>query len=160
MTPKFEQEQLSYLADPELAQPAIVAPLSDNANARSGEFSIGAPKGDEFISHANDFVFLTDNAKCWLVRTSDIWTLEACGNYTRVHLSDATPLIRRPLRECERRLDPSTFFRARRDCIVNLGRVKQTRMRVPFKIVFVLQDGREIIGSHEQSVVFRRSREF
>jgi two-component system, LytTR family, response regulator len=90
---------------------------------------------------------------------SDISTLEACGNYTRVHLSCATPLIRRPLRECERRLDPSLFFRARGDCIVNLEHVSQTRALVPFLLVFVLQGGREIVASREQSLIFRRARE-
>ena len=46
MTPKFEQEQLSYLAGPDLAQLAIVAPLSDNANARSGKVPHRRSKGD------------------------------------------------------------------------------------------------------------------
>jgi DNA-binding LytR/AlgR family response regulator len=100
-----EQEQLSGLASPDLAQPA------DSGMTQPEEW-------DEFIP-ANDFALVVDNRKCWMIRASDISTLEACENYTRVHLSCATALIRRPLRECERRLDPSLFFRARGDCIVN-----------------------------------------
>ena len=107
---------------------------------------------------ANDFALLQDKAECWMIRVSDISTLEACGNYTRVHLNSATQLVRRPLRECKRRLDPSLFFRARGDCIVNLGRVSRTRSLVPFQLVFVLQDGREIVASRSQSLAFRRSR--
>ncbi len=106
----------------------------------------------------DDFVFLSDNVKCWVVRTSEISTLEACGNYTRVNLSDATALIRRPLRECETRLDPSTFFRTRRDCVVNLGRVKQMRMLDAKRFLFVLLDGREVAMSRKQSLLFRRQK--
>ncbi len=94
-----------------------------------------------------------------MIKLSDISTLEACGNYTRVHLNSATALIRRPLRKYERKLDPSLFFRARVDCIVNLGRVIQTRALTPFQLVFVFGGGREIVASHEQSLIFRRSRE-
>jgi two-component system, LytTR family, response regulator len=144
MTSNLEQEPLSELAGADLAR------LADNANTQ--------PKSwDEFIG-PSDFAFFEDEAKCWMIRPADISTLEACGNYTRVHLGFATPLIRRPLRECERKLDPSLFFRARRDCIVNLGIVSQTRLLVPFRLVFMLQDSREIVASHKQSLILRRSR--
>jgi DNA-binding LytR/AlgR family response regulator len=106
----------------------------------------------------DDFIFLSDNVKCWVVRASDISTLEACGNYTRVNLSDATALIRRPLRECECRLDPSIFFRTRRDCIVNLSQVKQMRMLDAKRFLFVLLDGKEVALSRKQSLLFRKQK--
>ncbi len=106
----------------------------------------------------DDFIFLSDNVKCWVVRASDISTLEACGNYTRVNLSDATALIRRPLRECECRLDPSIFFRTRRDCIVNLSQVKQMRMLDAKRFLFVLLDGKEVAMSRKQSLLFRKQK--
>lgn len=106
-----EQERLSGLAGHDLAQ------LAESSMTQPEEW-------DEFIG-ANDEALLVDKAKYWMIRVSDISTLEACGDYTLAHLSCATPLIRRPLGECERRLDPSLFFRARGDCIVNLGQVRQ-----------------------------------
>lgn len=145
MTPKLEQEQLSGLTGPNLAR------LADSGRTQPEEWDKRIP--------ANDFALIADKTKCWMIRASDVSTLEACGNYTRVHLSDATPLIRRPLREWERRLDPSTFFRASPDCIVNLEFVRKTRVLAPFQLVFVLQDGREIVASRERSLFFRRSRE-
>ena len=93
-----------------------------------------------------------------MTRLSAVSTLEACGEYTCVHLSTATLIIRRLLRECERKLDPSLFFHARGDCIVNLAHVSQIRTLVPFQLVFVLQDRREIVASREHSLLFRRSR--
>jgi DNA-binding LytR/AlgR family response regulator len=115
-------------------------------------------QNDKKVFAGDDFIFLSDTARCWVIRTSDIWTLEACGNYTRVTLSDATALIRRPLRECEGRLDPSTFFRTRRDCIVNLSRVKQMRMLDAKRFLFVLLDGKEIAMSRKQSLIFRKQK--
>jgi two-component system LytT family response regulator len=116
-----------------------------------------SPDGSRIFGR-DDYIFLSDNVKCWVVRASDISTLEACGNYTRVNLGDATALIRRPLRECECRLDPSTFFRTRRDCIVNLSRVKQMRMLDAKRFLFVLLDGKEVAMSRKQSLLFRKQK--
>ena len=49
------------------------------------------------IFQDNDFVFVSDNVNCWVMRAADISVLEACGNYTRVYFSDSSALIRRPL---------------------------------------------------------------
>jgi DNA-binding LytR/AlgR family response regulator len=108
--------------------------------------------------HDNDFIFVSDNVNCWVVRAADISVLEACGNYTRVYFNDSSALIRRPLRECECRLDPSTFFRTRRDCVVNLSRVKQMRMLDSKRFLFVLLDGKEIPMSRKQSLIFRKTK--
>jgi LytTr DNA-binding domain len=45
-----------------------------------------------------------------------------------VHFPDGKLLIRRSLGAFERRLDSSIFFRASRDCIVNLSHVKRPRL--------------------------------
>ena len=121
-------------------------------------------EGEEISQHNagifqdNDFVFVSDNVNCWVVRAADISVLEACGNYTRVYFNDSSALIRRPLRECECRLDPSTFFRTRRDCVVNLSRVKQMRMLDAKRFIFVLLDGKEVPMSRKQSLIFRKTK--
>jgi two-component system, LytTR family, response regulator len=106
----------------------------------------------------DDFVFLSDSRKCWLIRTADIWLLEACGDHTRIHLPNDTVLVRRPLRDCERRLDSSTFFRATRDCVINLTHVKQTRLLDSSRVLFLLPNGQEVIVSGRQNVLFRKMR--
>jgi two-component system LytT family response regulator len=106
----------------------------------------------------DDFIFLSDNSKCWLIRTADIWFLEACGDHTRVHLPDGAVLVRRPLRACERRLDSSTFFRATRDCVINLTHVKQTRLLDSSRVLFLLPNGKEVIVSGRQNLLFRKMR--
>jgi DNA-binding LytR/AlgR family response regulator len=113
--------------------------------------------GDAPLSN-DDFVVLTDNIKCCILRMSDLLRLEAEGNYSRVYWIGSSMLIRRPLRDCEKRLDRSKFFRARRDCIVNLEHVKHTRIVDLMRYVFVLQDGTEVTLSRRQSLVLRKSR--
>ena len=115
-------------------------------------------KKDDRTLRLHDFVFLSDNSKCWLIRTADIWLLEACGDHTRIHLPDGTALIRRLLRDCERRLDSSTFFRATRDCVINLTHVKQTRLLDSAHILFVLPNGKEVMVSGRQNLLFRKMR--
>jgi DNA-binding LytR/AlgR family response regulator len=136
-------------ADPAEAQ-------SNGSQADPGE--IVYELRDEEPLKNDDFVVLTDNVKCCILRMSDLLRLEAEGNYSRVYWIGSSMLIRRPLRECEKRLDRSKFFRARRDCIVNLEHVKHTRIVDLMRYVFVLQDGTEVTLSRRQSLVLRKSR--
>jgi two-component system, LytTR family, response regulator len=110
------------------------------------------------IFHRDDFVLLTGDTESWIVRIEDISLLEAHGNFTLVHFPHGKLLIRRSLKDCERRLDSSIFFRASRDCIVNLSQVKQPRLSNDRGLIFLLKDGKEVVLSRRQSVLFRRTR--
>jgi two-component system LytT family response regulator len=143
----------------DLAEKKLSAPTDRILDAfeRDGPTNLTVRK-DPRTLRLDDFVFLSDNRKCWLIRTADIWLLEACGDHTRIHLPDATVLVRRPLRDCERRLDSSTFFRATRDCVINLTHVKQTRLLDSSRVLFLLPNGQEVIVSGRQNVLFRKMR--
>jgi two-component system, LytTR family, response regulator len=119
-----------------------------------------APVFGELASllHHDDFVLLSDEGKCRLARTKNISILEACRNATLVHFAEDKLLIRRSLGECERRLDSSIFFRASRDCIVNLSQVRQPRLLKNGGLIFLLKDGKEIVFSRRQGVLFRATR--
>ena len=94
-----------------------------------------------------------------MVRGADILSFEADGNYTEIHLTDATAiLIRCAFYKCERQLDPSTFFRTGRDCIVNLSHVKQVRIFDIKRYVFIMSDGREVILSRQSSLRLKREK--
>ncbi len=113
---------------------------------------------DERILRPDDFVFLSGKGKCWLVRTADIWLLEACGGRTRIMMPQGTVTVRKTLSECERRLDSTTFFRATRDCLINLTHVKQTRLLDCSRVAFVLPNNKQIIVTGEQNAIFRKMR--
>ena len=108
--------------------------------------------------HRGDFVLLTDDIECSMVGTEDISLLEAHRKFTLVHLPDGKFLVRRSLKDCERRLDSSTFFRASRGCIVNLSQVKQPRLSNDGNLIFLLKDGKEVVLSRRQTVLFRATR--
>ena len=93
-----------------------------------------------------------------MVGTEEISLLEAHAKFTLVHLPDGKLLVRRSLKACERRLDSSTFFRASRGCIVNLRFVKQSRSLEDGSLIFILSDGKEVVLSRSQSVLFRKTR--
>jgi len=60
-----------------------------------------------------------------LIDTVDICRLEADNNYTTIYLNAATPLlISKTLKEVEKVLDPSTFFRIHQSHTINLKMVK------------------------------------
>ena len=116
------------------------------------------PEPDQRILRPDDFVFLSGKGTCCLIRTGDIWLLEACGGRTRVSIPGGTVTLRRTLAECERRLDHTAFFRATRDCIINLMHVKQTRLLDCSRVAFVLPNNKQVIVSGEQNAFFRKRR--
>ena len=113
---------------------------------------------DQRVLRPDDFVFLSGKGTCWLIRTGDIWLLEACGGRTRVSMPRGTIVLRRTLAECERRLDNTAFFRATRDCIINLMHVKQTRLLDCSRVAFMLPNNKQVIVSGEQNAFFRKMR--
>ena len=91
------------------------------------------------------------------MRVEDISLLEAHQNFTLAHFPNGKVLIRRSLADCERRLDSSMFFRASRDCIINLSQVKQSRLSKDSGLIFLLKDGKEIVFSRSQSFLFGKT---
>ena len=155
-------------ASPETHPAPIAAELSSSGNRAVGQLEQEepeqeepnevVPEQDERILRPDDFVFLSGRGTCWLIRTGEIWLLEACGGRTRVSMPGGTVVLRRTLAECERRLDNTAFFRATRDCIINLMHVKQTRLLDCSRVAFVLPNNRQIVVSGEQNAVFRKMR--
>ncbi len=150
-------------AAPETRRGATAVELSPQATIVVEQLEQGEPTGpipepDERVLRPDDFVFLSGKGHCWLIRTRDIWLLEASGGRTRVSMPRGTVVLRRTLGECERRLDNSAFFRATRDCIINLMHVKQTRLLDCSRVAFVLPNNKQVIVSGEQNAIFRKMR--
>ena len=119
--------------------------------------AVESEESEPAILHSNDSVLLTDGIKCWILRIEDISLLEAHQNFKIAHFPNGKVLIRRSLTDCESSLDNSRFFRASRDCIVNLTEVKQSRLSKD-GLIFILRDGEEVVLSSSQSGLFRKTR--
>jgi two-component system LytT family response regulator len=117
--------------------------------------AVESEESEPAILHRNDFVLLNEH---WTVRIEDISLLEAHQKFTIAHFPNGKVLIRRSLADCERRLDSSMFFRASRDCVVNLSQVKQSRLSKDTGLIFLLKDGKEVVLSRGQSILFRKTR--
>lgn len=96
-------------------------------------------------------VFVRDGDRCWLVKVSEILLLESEGNYTRLFFGTDRPLIPRSLSSLEERLDPSLFFRASRQHIVNLQAVKKVDPGVADNLLVTLTNGQVVEMSRRQS---------
>jgi two-component system LytT family response regulator len=103
-----------------------------------------------------DFVFLPGSEQ--MVQVQEISTLEVDQNYTQVTVQSSGKkiLVRRTLGFCESRLDPKTFVRANRGCLVNLNYVRTVSAYDGKRLYFVLKDGREIILSRLCSIALRK----
>ena len=101
------------------------------------------------------FLFITDDINCWFVPLSEIYLLEAAGNYTAISLNGGKAMIRRSVSHCEARLDPQIFFRAHRACIVNLGCVKKVHWHDKKRLMFTMLNDAKVILSRKRSAALR-----
>ena len=89
--------------------------------------------------------------RCWIVSLNEILLIESEGNYSRLHFSGNAPLVFRSLTAIELRLDPTTFFRANRSQIVNLGCIAGVEEDIDGRLMIRLRDGTQVGISRRQS---------
>lgn len=68
----------------------------------------------------------------------------AADNYVEIHAHGTAHLLREPLQELERRLDPRRFARIHRGVVVNLDRIDRLRTRPGGDPEAVLRDGTQL----------------
>jgi len=136
----FEVSALDYLMKPVAAERLFQA--LDKVRAANAEV---APRS------RSDHVFVRDGERCWLVRLSEVRLIEVVGNYSRLLVGDERPIVPRPLRHFETRLDPRVFFRANRGQIVNLDWVQGVSPGIGDGFIVKLRDGTEVEVSRRQA---------
>jgi two-component system LytT family response regulator len=156
----FEVNALDYLVKP--VEPERLARSLDTvrervALARSPVPQATAPPHQPAMLRASDRVFVKDGRRCWFVQVGEVRLFEAAGNYTRLYFGDERPLVHRSLRNLDERLDPSRFFRASRQHILNLACVADVSVRQRGKLVAQMSDGRNVELSRRRSRAFRET---
>ena len=76
-----------------------------------------------------------------LVDAADVERIEADGDYATLHAGGKTYLVREPLQELARRLDPARFQRVHRSSIVRLDVVAELRALTNRDALLRLRDG-------------------
>ena len=102
-----------------------------------------------------DRAYFRDGKSAFLVEISKILWLEGEGNYTRVVMESAQPLVRNSLKYFEARLDPGQFFRANRAQIVGLHAVVSARPEARGGVSLDLGKGRVVVVSRRQTRALR-----
>jgi DNA-binding LytR/AlgR family response regulator len=91
------------------------------------------------------------------VAVSAIDRIEAEGDYVRIHVGEASHVLKETITGIQQRLDPATFARVHRSSIVNLTRVRGVRRKLPRGLVLVLNGGGTVpVGPSFADEVMRR----
>jgi two-component system LytT family response regulator len=91
-----------------------------------------------------------------VVNASDIDWIEAADYYVTIHAGGRTYLLREPLADLEKSLDPAVFFRVHRSAIVNIGRIREIHPLFRGDSVLVLHDGAQVKLSRSRRDEFER----
>lgn len=110
----------------------------------------------ERLLQADSNFFIKDGDDCYFLKISDVRWFEAIGNYSKVHLKSAAPMVYRTLASIEQRLAPGLFFRANRQQLVNLTAVVSIEPSVSGGLTLRLQCGTEVEVSRRQSAELRQ----
>lgn len=154
----FEAKALDYLLKPltkERFRAAVARAREQLAQRREGEAARGlldllaarpggAAKTETGTGSLTRLTIKTDD-RTIVLRTEDIDSIEAAGNYVAVHVGKESHILRDTLGNLEAQLAPEKFLRISRATIVNLDRVKELQPGfTKGEHVAVLRNGRTL----------------
>jgi len=88
-----------------------------------------------------DRLMIRAGGRLFFVDVGEIDWIEAEGNYVRIHVGEASHLLRETISGLESQLDPDRFLRVHRSTIVSLDRVREIRPLFHGEHSVVLRDG-------------------
>lgn len=146
----FETNALDYLVKPVEAG-RLQAALE---RGRERLLAPAAPAATDSVRDAlgaDDQVFLRDGERCWFVALGEIRKVVVDGNYARLWFRDQNAVLARSLSTLEARLSPALFFRANRNTLVNLRRVRAIEPSLGDGYDLTLDDGSQVEVSRRQA---------
>lgn len=149
----FEFNALDYLKKP------ITVDRLDAALARVIE-KVEEGRDPKVVLSEESQVFVKDGEKCWFVTLRDIRVFEIWDNYTRIYFEEQKPMIPKTLQYMESRLDPTVFFRANRQQIINMKWIEKIEPWFSGTIRLYLKDGTEVEVSRRQASRFKELMSF
>ena len=106
--------------------------------------------------NADSIVFLNSGYSGRLIRVGDIAIIEVSKNDLTITLKDGTTVVARgKLVRCAKKLPAELFFVTGRNCMVNLSQVSKVDTSAR-NIILTMKDGRKVMISRKQSVLFRK----
>ena len=97
-----------------------------------------------------DRIVLKNQGLITFLEVGSIDWIEAADYVVRLHAGGATHVLREPISELEKRLDPRRFFRIHRSTIVNLASVKEMQPLFHGEYVVIMKDGARLTLSRSR----------
>ena len=151
----FEYNALDYLQKPikdERLQKAL--------NKIKEQVQVMPSPEERKVLDEDSQVFVKEGEKCWFVSLRKVRLFEIVDNYTRIYFEDQKPMIPKTLNYMEKRLDPSVFFRANRQQIINLKWIQHVEPWFSGTLKIALKDGTEVEVSRRQTTRFKELMSF
>lgn len=149
----FEVNALDYILKP--LDPARIAQALSRVRSNVVAPSKAPENNEASRLQGHHRVFVRDGERCWFVRLADVEAFESVGNYAKLHLPDARPIILRSLTVLDDRLDAGMFFRASRQFIVNLEAITTVEPWFGDALRVTLKSGLAVELSRRQAAAFR-----
>lgn len=89
-------------------------------------------------------IFVKDGERCHLVSLSSIRYIESCKNYVRIYFGDDRAYVKKSLNSVADRLPQKFFFRASRQCIINLQEIRAIDESISLGYDVTMNDGKVI----------------
>lgn len=98
--------------------------------------------GTKPVLDINSRVFFKDGEDCHLIALDSIRYIESCKNYVRIFFGDRRAYVKKSLGSIEERLPAKFFFRANRQCIVNLQAIQSIEESLNWGYEITMSDGK------------------
>ncbi len=116
------------------------------------------PDADEEMatSRFEKLINVKDRGQIFRVDVESVERIEAAGDYMCIYTADNSLILRETMKDLEKRLDPRTFQRVHRSCIVNLDQVRQVKPHTNGECFLVLESGAQVKVSRSYRDVVAR----
>jgi len=149
----FEVNALDYLQKP-IERERLALALK-KARSRLSETAPAAAAPTSRVKTRQDQIFIKDGERCYFVRLHEVQLFAVEGNYARAYFRDQKPMLARALNHLEQRLDPTQFFRASRQHLINLEHIQSISADLGDGLSVQLKNGMQIEVSRRQARALR-----
>jgi two-component system, LytTR family, response regulator len=172
----FQAEAIDYLMKP--VEPDRLADTMDRIRSRLSERRSSeeierlrtvideiAPNSADILPLAEEematsrfekLINVKDRGQIFRVDVESIERIDAAGDYMCIYTADNSLILRETMKDLEKRLDPRTFQRVHRSCIVNLDQVRQVKPHTNGECFLVLESGAQVKVSRSYRDVVAR----
>ncbi len=132
----FDYNTVDYLLKP-VSHERLATAIAKLAAADAAPAALARPPLD-----INSKIFVKDGERCHLVSLETIRYIESCKNYVRIFFGSEKAYVKKSLNSIEERLPVKFFFRANRQCIINLQEIRAIEESISMGYEVTMSDGK------------------